>query len=91
MVLKLERCQNHLARTQTSGPHPKAVSDSVDLWWGVRICILTSFLVMLMLLVWGSHLKKTTEEKGKEERAWLTHRLDNEPLITEMCETTDPN
>lgn len=53
--LKLEWYQNHLVKTKTAGPHLRK-SLIQQVWGGVEESVLlTSFLVMLMLLVWGSH------------------------------------
>lgn len=38
---------------------PPSGADSVDLSWGLRICISNKFPDKLMLLVWGPHLRTT--------------------------------
>lgn len=47
----LSEWPGELVIPQIPGPHPPRVSDSLGLRWGLKICILTSYQVMLILLV----------------------------------------
>lgn len=72
-VLKPERASESpgsLARIQVAGPALGA-ADSLGLGRSLNICFGTSFLVMLMLLVWGTPHETTGVKSGWVLMAFL--------------------